>query len=170
MCVLLFHNLSPSLLSNSVLEHCTSHLHVTSVMDLKTDKECSLDACNCEMLLYVSEKYKGAGFIVWYQVWGYIIRLYILPPWSLVLLIRAAFQFYGEHEVLRQFRRHEFFVHIVIPVLYQVLIFTWVKWSIWGWSALPKDTISQTMSQDWERILFLWKSCTKWGSKPQRHR
>ena len=26
---------------------------------------------------------------------------------------------------------------------YQVLIFTWVKWSIWGWSALPKDTTSK---------------------------
>ena len=25
---------------------------------------------------------------------------------------------------------------------YQALIFTWVKWSIWGWSVLPKDTPS----------------------------
>ena len=28
-------------------------------------------------------------------------------------------------------------------LFYQVLIFTWVKWSIWGWSALPKDTTSE---------------------------
>ena len=26
---------------------------------------------------------------------------------------------------------------------YQVLIFTWVKWSIWGLSVLPKDTTSK---------------------------
>ena len=26
---------------------------------------------------------------------------------------------------------------------YQVLIFTWVKWSVWGCSALPKDTASK---------------------------
>ena len=32
-------------------------------------------------------------FIVWYQVWRPIIRLYILPlPWSLDLLIRVTFQ------------------------------------------------------------------------------
>ena len=31
-----------------------------------------------------------------------------------------------------------------LPTLsYQVLIFTWVKWSIWGLSALPKDTTSK---------------------------
>ena len=31
-----------------------------------------------------------------------------------------------------------------LPFLfYQVLIFTWVKWSIWGLSALPKDTTSK---------------------------
>ena len=32
--------------------------------------------------------------------------------------------------------------HTLPSLSYQVLIFTWVKWSIWGWSALPKDTTS----------------------------
>ena len=42
-----------------------------------------------------------------------------------------------------------FGVHVLnllntLPSLsYQVLIFTKVKWSIWGWSALPKDTTSR---------------------------
>ena len=53
---------------------------------------------------------------------------------------------------------------------YQVLIFTPVKWSIWG-----QGHNILTMPQDWEgrNMIFLWKFCTKRDSKPngrQRHR
>ena len=46
---------------------------------------------------------------------------------------------------------------------YQVLIFTWVKWSIWRWSALPKDTTSRQCPniEKGETWNFLEKSCTK---------
>ena len=61
-----------------------------------------------------------------------------LTPWSLDLFIHVPFQLPGEHTVLQPFRRIELIVHIVISVLPG----TQVKWSIWGWSVLPKDTPS----------------------------
>ena len=56
-----------------------------------------------------------------------------LTPWSLDLFIHVPFQLHGEHTVLQPFRRIELIVHIAISVLPgSLLIFTWVKWSIWG--------------------------------------
>ena len=60
-------------------------------------------------------------------------------PWSPDLFIRVPFQLHGEHTVLQPFRRIEVILHIVISVL-PGTHFTWVKWSIWGLTALPKDT------------------------------
>ena len=62
-------------------------------------------------------------------------------PWSLDLFIHVPFQLPGEYTVLQPFRRTELIVHIAISVL-PGTHFTWVKWSIWGWSVLPKDTSS----------------------------
>ena len=51
--------------------------------------------------------------------------------------IRVPFQLHGEHTVLQPFLRIEHSVHTVLPSLsYRVHILTWVKWSIWEWSAL----------------------------------
>ena len=44
---------------------------------------------------------------------------------------------------------------------YQVLIFTWVKWSTWGWSTLPKDTTSKQCpkierGETWHCRFIVW--------------
>ena len=53
--------------------------------------------------------------MVWYQVWGPIIRLYTLPlgHWTCSFV----YHFHGEHTVLQPFRRIELIVHIAISVL-----------------------------------------------------
>ena len=69
---------------------------------------------------------------------------YIFTPWSLNLFISMPFQFHGEHTVLHPFRHIELVIHIAISVLPgSLLILTWVKWSIWGFSVLPEDTTSK---------------------------
>ena len=55
-------------------------------------------------------------FIVWYQVWRLIIRLYICTVWSLDLFIRVPFRLHGEYTYLQPFRRIVD-LHIAIPVL-----------------------------------------------------
>ena len=55
--------------------------------------------------------------IVWYQVWRPIIRLYMLPPWSLDLFFLVLFQYHIEHTVLQPFRRFVLIVDIAISVL-----------------------------------------------------
>ena len=66
-------------------------------------------------------------------------------PWSLDVFIRVPFQLHGEHTVLQPFRRNELIVHIAFSVL-PGNHFTWIKWRIWRWSALPKDTTSKQCS------------------------
>ena len=62
-------------------------------------------------------------------------------PWSLDLFIRVPFQLPGSIQSCSRFGALN--LSYTLPSLsYQVLIFTWVKWSIWGWSVLPKDTPS----------------------------
>ena len=85
-----------------------------------------------------SKKKVRCRFIIWYQIFQ--PTFYTFTPWSLDLFIRVPSQLHGEHTALQPFWRFE----LIIPSLsYQVLIFTWVKWSIWGLSALPKDTTSK---------------------------
>ena len=63
-----------------------------------------------------------------------------LTPWSLDLYICVPFQLHGEYTVLQSGALN---LSYTLPSpSYQLLIFTWVKWSIWGWSGLPKDTTS----------------------------
>ena len=78
-------------------------------------------------------------FIVWYKVWRPIIRLHILPPghWTCLFVCHLnsteSIQSCSHFGVLN--------LSYTLPSLsYQVLISTWVKWSIWGLSVLPKDT------------------------------
>ena len=48
--------------------------------------------------------------------------------------------FSEEHTSLQPFWRIERIVHYTLPSLsYEVLIYTWMTWSTWVWSALPKD-------------------------------
>ena len=80
-------------------------------------------------------------FIVWYQVWRPIMGLDILPPghWT------CSFMYHFNSPGSIQSCSHIGALNLsyTLPFLsYQVLIFTWVKWSIWGWSVLPKDTPS----------------------------
>ena len=94
-----------------------------------------------EALMHCNVTVKGKGikrcwFIVWYQVWRPIIRLHILPPGHWTCLFICYFN-------CTKFCSHFGTLNLsyTLPSLsYQVLIFTWVKWNIWGWSALPKDT------------------------------
>ena len=80
-------------------------------------------------------------FIVWYQVWRPIIRLYILPPDHWICSFVCHFNSTESIQSCSRFGALN--SSYTLPSLsYQVLIFTWVKWSIWGWSALPKDTTS----------------------------
>ena len=84
---------------------------------------------------------KGADiYIVWYQVFH--PTFYILPPgyWtcSFVCNINSteSIQSCSHFGALNLSYR--------LPSLsYQVLIFTWVKWSMWGLSALPNETTSK---------------------------
>ena len=61
------------------------------------------------------QKIKRCRFIVWYQVWKPIIRLYILPPGHLTCSFVC--HFHGEHTVLQPSWRIELIVHIAISVL-----------------------------------------------------
>ena len=69
----------------------------------------------------------------------YLIRLYILRPghWACSFVCH-----YNSTVSIQSCSRFGALnLSYTLPSLtYQVLIFTWVKWSIWGWSALPKDT------------------------------
>ena len=88
---------------------------------------------------FIKEQQKKCRYIVWDQVFH--PTFYIFTPWLLDLFIRVPYQLHGEQTVLF-FRRIELIIHIAISVL-QLLIFNWVKWSMWGLSALPKDTTSK---------------------------
>ena len=119
-------------------------------------------------------------FIVWYQVWRPIIRLYILPPGHLTCSFVCHFNSTESIQSCSRFGALN--LSYTLPYLsYQVLIFTWVKWSIWGWSALPKDTTSQQCPKIERGETWYFsvnsapsgKFCTKRDSKPhgrQRHR
>ena len=72
---------------------------------------------------------------------------YIFTPRWLDLFIRVSSQLHGKHTVLQPFRRIELIIHIDISVL-PGNHFHQVKWSIWGLSALPKDTTSK----EWPNI------------------
>ena len=81
-------------------------------------------------------------FIGWYQVWRFIIRLYILPPGHWTCWFVCISNFTESIQSCSHFGALK--SPYTLPSLsYQVLIFIWVKWSIWGLSALPKDTTSK---------------------------
>ena len=78
-------------------------------------------------------------FIVWYQGWRPFIRLYILPPGHWTCSFVCHFNSTESIQPCSHFGA--FNLSYTLPSLsYLVLIFTWVKWSIWGWSAFPKGT------------------------------
>ena len=58
-------------------------------------------------------------------------------PLSLDVFICVPFQLHGEHTVLQPFRRIELILHIAVSVI-SGSFYTWVNWSMWGESALPK--------------------------------
>ena len=64
---------------------------------------------------------------------------YILPPRHWTRLFVCHFNSTGSIQSCSHFGALN--LSYTLPSLsYQLLILTWVKWSIWGWSALPKDT------------------------------
>ena len=66
--------------------------------------------------------------------------LYIFTPWSLDLFIRVL----STESIQSCSHLGALNLSYTLPSLsYQVLIFTWVKWSIWGLTALPKYTTSK---------------------------
>ena len=83
------------------------------------------------------------------QVYSYILGLKTYhtalhcTPWLLELLIRVLIQLHREQTVLQPFRRIELIVYTLLSLSHQVLIYTRVKWSIWGQSVMPKDTTSK---------------------------
>ena len=82
-------------------------------------------------------KVKVQVFKVWYPVW----RLYILPPGHWTCSFMCHFNSPGSIQSFSRFGALN--LSYTLPSLsFQVLIFTWVKWSIWEWSVLPKDTPS----------------------------
>ena len=78
-------------------------------------------------------------FIVWYQVWRPIIRLYTLPSGHWTCSFVCHFNFTESIQFCSHFGALNL-LYTLPSLSYQVLIFFWVTWSIWGWSALPKDT------------------------------
>ena len=65
---------------------------------------------------------------------------YMFTPWSLDLFIRVP----SRKGIQSCSHFGTLSLSYTLPFLsYQVLIFTWVKWSIWGLSALLKDTTSK---------------------------
>ena len=111
----------------------------------REDTLCVFETWKPETAAIMTQKRQRCRFIVWYhQVWRPIIRLYIFTPWSLDLFFLVLFQLHIEHTVLQQIRLIELIVHIVISVLrFKIFLCDVLKWSIWGGSALPKDTTSQ---------------------------
>ena len=102
-------------------------------------------------------------FIVWYQVWTHIIRFYTLvtgPAHSCA--ISTPQRAYSPAAVSAHWTYR---THCHLCLSDQVLNFTWVKWSIWGWSALPKDT----KSLRGEKILHQGERDSKLHCR-QRHR
>ena len=74
-------------------------------------------------------------------IWSISSDFYMFTPWSLDLFIRVPFPPHGYIQSCSHFGALNL-SHTLPSLSYQVLIFTWVKWSIWGWSALSKDTTS----------------------------
>ena len=102
--------------------------------------QCFLGGCHCKRMDSVDNVYhvlqahkKGKAD----QVLRLIIPFNILTPLtrSVCLLIRVPFK------LLQPFGRIELIVHIATSLSYQVLIFTWVKWSIGGWSAQHRNNV-----------------------------
>ena len=92
---------------------------------------------------------------------------YIFTPWSLNCLFVYHFNFTES----MQSRRHFGALHLsytLPPMSYQVLIFTSSQVNHLRAKCLSTGLNIETMSQYWEgrNMIFLWKSCTKWDSKP----
>ena len=90
-------------------------------------------------------------------------------PWSLDLFIHVPSQLHGEHTVLQPFRYIEHIIHIAISILLGIHFhLCQVKHS--RVKCLPQGHDIEAMSQYLEgrNMIFLWKSCTKRDSKPQR--
>ena len=128
------------LFNQTLLEISLSADITVYIISVRLGKHRSINIISCADSK-ISKKGKICRFIVWYQVWRPIIRLYILPPghWTCSFVCH----FNSTESIQSCSRFGALNLSYTLPSLsYQVLISTWVKWSIWGWSALSKDTTS----------------------------
>ena len=147
-----------SLISSLKTHHPT--LHFTAwPLDIQANTKHLYNICTMQCWTIVADV--GPTLYKWYT------HLLCLLGCSFV----CHFNFNGEHTVLQPFWRIKLIVHIAISVL-PCTHFHLKQVKHFRVKCLAEDTTSEQIFQDWEG-LFLWKSCTKRGSKPhdrQRHR
>ena len=142
----------------------------TKIMCIRCRWECQMDCSQhksphqARASMVINMIRYRCSFIVWYKIWRPITKLYILTPWSLDVFIRVPHNSTESIQSCSHFGAFNLSHCHLYPTgthfhLSQVKHLR-VK-------CLAKEHPIETVSQNWEgrNMIFLWKYCTKLGSK-----